>query len=261
MQPLKPFLQPDYGKALFFFSAADVTLIVVSLLACWFLIFKSEMQRDETDQRLRELEEGENYFIISPDSQRENWVRPYFHKYSIYIFFLVPGRINLLIVTTMKFLLRPYAFISSLQSALERDWCAGDPVSDGTLLQGERRGVGPKSTTTFINISVSFKDEKDSLSSIPPDEQREQRPKEDELPPDAPHPGAGRRRCSSDLWSRDGTGGWLQGRSAAAGESGQNHWSEKDAFHAFQDRSASCRTENVTDKRGGEVLWINAHRL
>lgn len=29
-----------------------------------------EMQREEANQRLRELEEGENYFIILPDSRR-----------------------------------------------------------------------------------------------------------------------------------------------------------------------------------------------
>lgn len=50
-------------------------LIVVSLLACVVLDFlKSailETQKDETNQRLMELEEGENYFIISPDSQRD----------------------------------------------------------------------------------------------------------------------------------------------------------------------------------------------
>lgn len=56
------------------------------------------MQREEANQRLRILEEGENYFIISPDSQRQTGrVSDEDDK----------RQIHLLIVTKFKFLLRP----------------------------------------------------------------------------------------------------------------------------------------------------------
>lgn len=51
-----------------------------------------EMQREEANQRLRELEEGENYFIILPDSRRRIGVCVSGAHISLNIYFRVPQR-------------------------------------------------------------------------------------------------------------------------------------------------------------------------
>lgn len=77
-EPIKPF--PNLiTRKYFHFCAADFPAVCHFAADCCFTLrllvldYQSailEMQREEANQRLRELEEGENYFIILPDSQR-----------------------------------------------------------------------------------------------------------------------------------------------------------------------------------------------
>lgn len=90
-EPIKPFPNLITRKYIHF-SAADFPAVCHFAADCCFTLrllvldYQSvllEMQREEANQRLRELEEGENYFIILPDSRRRvRQRRPRVSKYN-----------------------------------------------------------------------------------------------------------------------------------------------------------------------------------
>lgn len=160
-----------------------------------------EMQREEANQRLRELEEGENYFIILPDSVRQRRSRAskynkVYNKDRISQISPEASSYRGTAVTALRTL--PLSIPASSQLLREIDMLEIQfQIERSCRESAEALAVKVKPFGLKYPFPLTYDENPSSLFS--PDEQREQGPEEGEPRPDAAHPRAVRRPRRSDL--------------------------------------------------------------